>query len=43
MMFDHQHYARANAYLIGRGKLKSVTIGRRRLVVCSSLEELANA
>lgn len=29
--------------LINEGRLKTVTIGRRRLVVFSSLEELANA
>lgn len=28
--------------LINQGKLKTTTIGRRRLVVYSSLEELAN-
>jgi excisionase family DNA binding protein len=29
--------------LIGQGKIKTITIGRRRLVVYSSLEELAHA
>ena len=29
--------------LIGEGKLKTVTIGRRRLVIYASLEELAHA
>lgn len=29
--------------LIGSGKIKTVRVGRRRLVVYSSLEELANA
>lgn len=29
--------------LIGNGTIKTITVGRRRLVIYASLEELANA